>query len=280
MKPVVFTDLDATLLDPVTYDWLPAQEALSALRMRSGALVLVSSKTHAEMAPLHHELGFGDPFIVENGGGIALSEDAPEQLIESLIRKIGQPIRSQSGLLYPLGVRYTDLVQALNRIEVDIGHPLRGFASMSIKEVTSLTGLSTEEAARSLDRCFDEPFLASQDPETSFLIEQAAKREGLSVVLGGRFWHLIGHPGKGEAVRLLIRLYQDLFGSIVTVGLGDSPNDFSFLELMDISALLGHFESTLSIPSALTGIKTHPHPGPAGWNQMVLGILDELKSRK
>ena len=92
MKLVVFTDLDATLLDPDTYQWLPAQEALLALKARYSGLVLVSSKTHAEMLPLHRELGLSDPFIVENGGGIALSEGAPEQLFLRFRAKLGEPI--------------------------------------------------------------------------------------------------------------------------------------------------------------------------------------------
>jgi predicted mannosyl-3-phosphoglycerate phosphatase (HAD superfamily) len=38
MKFIVFTDLDA-LLDSVTYEWRPAQDALSALKMLNCGLV-------------------------------------------------------------------------------------------------------------------------------------------------------------------------------------------------------------------------------------------------
>jgi predicted mannosyl-3-phosphoglycerate phosphatase (HAD superfamily) len=38
MRFIVFTDLDA-LLDSVTYEWRPAQDALSALKMLNSSLV-------------------------------------------------------------------------------------------------------------------------------------------------------------------------------------------------------------------------------------------------
>jgi mannosyl-3-phosphoglycerate phosphatase len=70
LKTVVFTDLDATLLDPRTYSWASANKALEALKERGASIVLVSSKTVAEIELIHSELALDDPFIVENGGGI------------------------------------------------------------------------------------------------------------------------------------------------------------------------------------------------------------------
>ena len=69
---------------------------------------MVSSKTHAEMLPLHRELGLSDPFIVENGGGIALSEGAPEQLSLRFRAKLGEPVPSHGGMLFALGTRYAN----------------------------------------------------------------------------------------------------------------------------------------------------------------------------
>ncbi|MGB9606864.1 MAG: hypothetical protein ACPL88_13400, partial [Bryobacteraceae bacterium] len=45
----VFSDLDGTLLDTARYDFTPALPALAALRRHGFPLVLVSSKTRAEM---------------------------------------------------------------------------------------------------------------------------------------------------------------------------------------------------------------------------------------
>ena len=280
MKLVVFSDLDATLLDPDTYQWLPAQEALLALKARNSGLVLVSSKTHAEVAPLHRELGLSDPFIVENGGGIALCEGASEQLLIQLRVKLGEPIRAHDGLLFALGTRYHELTEALQSMAVALGCQLHGFGSMLAPEVALLTGLSEQAAARSMARSFDEPFLVPDDLEGGDgLVREAARRHGLTAVQGGRFWHLIGHSGKGEAVRVVIESYQDLYGPLLTVGLGDSPNDFPFLELVDIPVLLGDSRTTLEVPPALAGILRNPKAGPEGWNDSVLGILDGMDAQ-
>ena len=74
---VVFTDLDGTLLDASTYSFEAARPALDALRQQDIPLVLVSSKTRAEIEPIRGRLKQVHPFITENGGGCLY----PEQLL-------------------------------------------------------------------------------------------------------------------------------------------------------------------------------------------------------
>lgn len=277
MKIVVFTDLDSTLLDRETYEWQPAQQALKALRKRGGGLVLVSSKTETEMLPLHRELGFDDPFIVENGGGIVLTDKAPSAFVDSLQARLGRPVVRSERLIFTLGTRYVELIAALEAIESEIGCQLRGFSSMSCAELSLLTGLSEQDAANALVREFDEPFLVPEGfAGLEEVIHEAAERLGLTAVQGGRFWHLIGHKGKGRAVEKLIESYVKLFSDVITVGMGDSPNDFPFLEVVDIPVLLG----APDVPLALAGIRRNPKAGPEGWNEEVLRFLDEVDRRE
>ncbi len=277
MKLLVISDLDATLLDPETYQWDAAQRALLALKARDSGLVLVSSKTYAEVLPLHRELGFSDPFIVENGGGIALGVDTPERLFTGLRERFGEPTRSRGGFLFSLGTRYHELTLALESMSMELGCSLRGFGSMFASELQLLTGLSEKAASRALIRSSDEPFLVPADLEgKDDLIHEAANRRGLTAVQGGRFWHLIGHSGKGQAVRVVIESYYDMCGPLLTVGLGDSPNDFSFLELVDIPVLLGDSRITLEVPPTLAGVRRDLKAGPKGWSDAVFGILHEI----
>jgi hypothetical protein len=67
---VVFTDLDGTLLDHDTYGWEEALPALERCKRLLIPIVLVSSKTRAEMDQLRIKLSISAPFISENGGGI------------------------------------------------------------------------------------------------------------------------------------------------------------------------------------------------------------------
>ena len=73
------------------YDsWIAARESLQALKEFDAAVTLVSSKTFAEMEPLHRELELHDPFVVENGGGIFFPPESP--LLPNLSDRSHYPI--------------------------------------------------------------------------------------------------------------------------------------------------------------------------------------------
>lgn len=277
MKIVAFSDLDATLLDPETYSWKPAERAIEALRIRDASLVMVTSKTLVEVKPLHEELGFDDPFVIENGGGIAFHKGAPlGEYLLSIQSEIMEFRRTGFAVL-ALGTRDGELVKSLAEISSEVGAPLLGFSAMSLEEVAKATGLPAEQAAKARARLFDEPFMITEGSKSlEDEIRDAAGRRGLLVVKGGRFWHLIGHEGKGKAVSILLAAFRRRYGDLVTIGFGYSPNDFSFLQLVDVPVVLGTAlmtESALSLPE-----KAHRYdaPGPKGWNQAVLDILATL----
>ena len=280
MKLVVFTDLDATLLDPVTYSWAEARDALDALKERHAAIVLVSSKTLTEMEPIHREMELADPFIVENGGGVVFGREMSMASKLAALRYGEPPAAKGAFMMLPLGSGYECLVSALGEIALDVGLQLKGFASMSDEEVAALTGLSIIDAAKAKVRDFDEPFvvpdLAAEWPDR---IQQAASRRGLTAVQGGRFWHLIGHAGKGRVVSLLMGIYRDLYGGTVTVGLGDSPNDYPFLELVDIPVAIGGGALGTSSSDWVARARYTSETGPKGWNRAIFALLSELDAQ-
>lgn len=272
MRLVVFTDLDATLLDAETYSWSAASPALAALKQREAILILVSSKTLPEMELIHRDLGIADPFIIENGGGIALTPGSPiTEEIQDYV--VGEQRRVGHWILIPLGTEYTDLVKILNEISAEVGCPLTGFADMTDKEVADLTGLGMREASMARQRLFDEPFVLGGTIERENEVREAAASRGLTVVQGGRFWHLIGHAGKARAVGILIECYRRLLGEIQTVGLGDSPNDFPFLEIVDTAFILGGAGQSFSQPEAPQTAQLTQKSGPEGWNEAIMLFL-------
>jgi mannosyl-3-phosphoglycerate phosphatase len=276
MKIVVFTDLDATLLDSDTYSWSPAREGLKALKERDASLVLVSSKTFAEMEPLHRDLSLEAPFVVENGGGIVFR--CGHSLLSEVAAKTGRSVReSEDYNLISLGTEYSELVRNLGEISQELGLSVKGFSSMSDREVADLTGLELAEASGARCRMYDEPFLILESTdEKDRELRLAAQARGLTAVQGGRFWHLIGHSGKGVAVTLLMEAYKHRYDRVFTLGLGDSPNDFPFLELVDTAVLVGREGLFPDVPAALHAVRRTRCPGPEGWNDAVLGILGAL----
>ncbi len=65
---VVVSDLDGTLLHRETYSFDEALPGIASLKERAIPVILVSSKTRAEIEPIREALGLEDPFVVENGG--------------------------------------------------------------------------------------------------------------------------------------------------------------------------------------------------------------------
>ncbi|SQI39636.1 Putative mannosyl-3-phosphoglycerate phosphatase [Serratia plymuthica] len=68
---LIFTDLDGSLLDHHSYCWQAAQPWLEQLAHTQTPLIIATSKTAAEVAPLQQQLGLSHwPFIAENGAQI------------------------------------------------------------------------------------------------------------------------------------------------------------------------------------------------------------------
>ena len=64
---MVFTDLDGSLMDHETYAFDEALPALEALAQGDIPVIVVSSKTRAEIIPLVSQLKLTGPIIAENG---------------------------------------------------------------------------------------------------------------------------------------------------------------------------------------------------------------------
>jgi mannosyl-3-phosphoglycerate phosphatase len=269
---VVYTDLDGSLLDSTTYSYEPAMPALEALRAQHIPLVLVSSKTRAEIEPLRQQMDHRDPFIVENGAAVFV----PRGLFDfPLERARAKP----SYDVIELGLPYDILRDVLKQIEKTVATPLRGFGDLSVDEIMQITGLSRQEALLAKQREYDEPYLL-EGP--SALIEEVCRQiviRGLRWTKGGRLFHLTGDNNKGQAAALLLRCYQRqqrLQGQgerIETVGIGDSINDAPLLAIVDYPILVqkpdGSYDPDIHIP----GMTRAPGIGPIGWNHAVRELL-------
>lgn len=300
---IVLTDLDGTLLDPASYSFQAAEDALKTLDAREIPVVLVSSKTRAEVEPIRFALNNNHPFIVENGGALFVPKGLfAFPLEEAIIRGPYQVVETQT--------TYVTLRKALKEIEQGLGASLRGFGDMPPEEVAVRTGLSRKDAFLAKQREYDEPFVIErtegraetpgraqgrgrgqeqrQGPgleeeapdEVVAEVERRAEARGLRLNRGGRFFHLTGNIDKGQASQRLIDCYRRHWlgrpGGIVTVGLGDGPNDHPMLALVDRPVAVqrpdGSYHPSLRLPNLVKACGV----GPTGWNRAVLELLSTL----
>jgi len=269
---VFFTDLDGTLLDRRTYAWIAARPALRALARAQHPLVMVSSKTQAEVLPLLHELDRREPFVVENGGAIYIPvgyfsfETAGAQPANRCWERVAA------------GTPYSRLVAALAIAAQRARVLVRGFSQMSAREVAERAGLELVVAQRAQQREFDEPFVMLKgDAQGWPRLSREIQKLGLHATRGSRFFHILGENDKGAAVQRLSAWFRRAApgGILRTVGLGDSPNDIPLLRAVDAPIVVarpgGRYdrETISAVPRALRagGI------GPDGWNHAVLQLL-------
>jgi mannosyl-3-phosphoglycerate phosphatase len=268
---IVFTDLDGTLLDD-TYSYEAARPALNALQQHGIPLVLVSSKTRAEIERLRTRMGHHDPFIVENGGALLIPQGWPGDRAEISSVAPHQVI--------VLGTPYPVIRAALKEMSQSLRVTLKGFGDMTVEDIVRLSGLSPDEARLAQTREYDEPFNVSDGHVTLPDLREAATRHGLTCTKGGGFYHLLGPTDKGKACRHLIESYSRRVQpqNVRTVGIGDSLNDRSMLAEVDIPILVQRPDGSYAPDVNVPALRRAAGVGPVGWNNALLEWLDGERS--
>ncbi len=267
--PIIFTDIDGTLIDRATYSYADTATAVTAVLARHIPIILCSAKTRAEQVHLRRALGIPDPFIVENGSAIFIPPGAlPFEFAH----------RAMAGWqVIELGVTAVAIAHALTAVRQETGLALQGFADLTPAEVAAVTGLDLPAAARARQREYSETIVTPLNAAELAQLEAALAARGLTVVSGGKF-HTVTSAGsdKGTAVTRLTALYRQKFGRVVTIGLGDSANDRPLLTAVDQPYLVqqpGGVWQPMDVP----GLVRVTAVGPQGWRQVVERVMDVIK---
>jgi mannosyl-3-phosphoglycerate phosphatase len=270
-KLIIFTDLDGTLLDYSTYSFEAAFPALQFLKEKDIPLIICSSKTRREIEYYREKLENPHPFISENGGCIFIPKDYFKFQISNFKFQID---KSQKYYTIKLGASYKDLRIAFKELRKE-GFDVRGFGDMTIQELTEITNMSINEAEMAKERDFDESFIFNGNETETQKLFATIKSKGFNFTQG-RFYHILGNSDKGKAVSILTELYESKFGEIITVGIGDSPNDIPMLERVDYPIIVmkqdGSYDSKINVLNLIRaeGI------GPKGWNSAVIKLIKIL----
>lgn len=271
---LVFTDLDGSLLDHDDYGFSAARPALELLRRQHIPLIPATSKTLAEMRRLQIALHNSHPFIVENGSAICIPRGYFD---EPAFADYASAEYDDGYRLLRLAPSYAAVIATLQDLRHRHGYRFRGFNDMSNTEVARDTGLGEDEAALARQRLCTEPLLWQDDADAFERFGAELASAGLRLLRGGRYWHVASSADKASAMHELATLYRRAGECDYTcIALGDSPNDLAMLGAADIAIIIRRKDGAAMTLESGGRVITTELPGPAGWNDAVIRILNEM----
>jgi mannosyl-3-phosphoglycerate phosphatase len=245
MSYIIFTDLDGTLLDHHNYSYDDALPIIEKIKAKNIPLIFTTSKTKQECEILQNKMGIDMPFIVENGAAIYGLDE-----------------------VVVLGLRVEIIREFLEQFKEKFG--IKAFYDMSVEEVMQKTGFDKTNALLSKQREFSEPFLM-EDESRIVELKRVAKKSGLKVLKGGRFYHLVGQDqDKGRAV---LKVLQMMGLDKRSIALGDNYNDLDMLRVVDQPVLIPYKEGEY-IKTDIKNLIKAPHTGSKGWAEVLGEIIE------
>lgn len=248
---LIFSDLDATLLDHNTYSFQEALPALQLIRKRKIPLILSSSKTYNEMMVIRKELNNHDPFIYENGSGIYFEDNKVS---------LGTSHYEISNLLQDLKKRFS----------------FTSFNDLGPEGIQKETGLDIYASERAYRREFTEPLIWKDSTQNLIIFKQLLQQNNLTAAQGGRFLTISSAKNKGDALLWVKKRYESIAKvKITTIGLGDSENDINMLDCADNAIIVRHPKKLPPNINGHASLIITDAIGPKGWNEAIINILDE-----
>ena len=197
-KPIIFTDLDGTLLDHHTYGYGAVLPLLEKLKGMGVPVIANTSKTRSEWLHLAQEIGNDAAFVVENGSAIYLPY----------------------GECVVFGERREEILGYLSGLKDRYEYEFESYTDWDVADIAAATGLDMDAAKRSSEREFSEPLVwkGSESEKRNFIEE--IHTAGFATLQGGRFLHVMGRTDKGKALNWLREHFP---GSSPVIALGDGP---------------------------------------------------------
>tara|TARA_R110001606_G_scaffold156044_11_gene298763 strand:+ start:11709 stop:12545 length:837 start_codon:yes stop_codon:yes gene_type:complete len=264
--PLIFTDLDGTLLDHNSYSAKPADLLIRQISVCPMAdIIPITSKTSAELHSLQQLIPIEESICVTENGSVIQIPD-------------GRPLAGKPGSgRIMTGIVYSDLLDQIDRLPQKLREHIKGFADMSADDVAQATGLAIEDARLAKQREATEPFLWSGADEELAELQALMADTNIRIQRGGRFYHFTGIATKEKAMAYIKSSFIEQMADceIISIALGDGPNDLAMIEAADFGVIMPNPEG-VTIKSGKSHVRTAPAAGPQGWVLAVREIFAEL----
>ena len=268
IQPIIFTDLDGTLLDHFSYSFDAAIPMLDKLEQLGIPVIPITSKTFAEVSRLRDQLNNRHPFIVENGAAIAIPKDYFDAHHDSWIDQgdfwicpNSKPRKHWNQLLSNNAEAFVGEYETFTSV---VEH--RGYQGLQ-----EITGLNLAQAILSNERSYSEPihWLGSDSSKQAFI--KTLTNAGGTLLQGGRFLALGDAVDKGSTLLQLTEIYQTLggFSGMHSLALGDSGNDVSMLEIANSAVIIKSQTHDTPALNRQDNLYVSNFYGPEGWAESV-----------
>ncbi|MEM9280151.1 MAG: mannosyl-3-phosphoglycerate phosphatase, partial [Pseudomonadota bacterium] len=176
------------------------------------------------------------------------------------------------------GDAYLNLLNKISEVPPDYRNKFKGFSQCSIAVLSELTGLAEHSAARAKERQFSEPGIWSGNSEELEVFRSFLKEQGITSQKGGRFLTLSFGFDKVDRMQEIRSKHRSGEQVRFCVALGDAPNDVAMLRAADIGIIIPNpsHNGIEELAAERHGkIMRASRPGPQGWNEAVLYVLDK-----
>ncbi|WP_165398956.1 HAD-IIB family hydrolase [Shewanella maritima] len=266
-QPIIYTDMDGTLLDHYDYSFTEAIPVMEALAERKIPIIANTSKTFAEMESIQQTLGFNAPFICENGAAVYIPKGyfttQPQDTEERGYYWVKSFCQPRSHWIEVLTTQVTEFKKYYV-----------GFSAMTVESLCSVTELTPAKAKLALMREHTEPllWLGSENIKQQFI--EKMQQLGAEMLEGGRFLHVGGQSDKAQAMNWLTMLYAfERAQTMYTIALGDSGNDIAMLNAADVAVQIKSPVHDFPLLHTKKPVLKSPYPGPRGWAHCLSELL-------
>ncbi|HZA61363.1 MAG TPA: HAD-IIB family hydrolase [Nitrososphaeraceae archaeon] len=265
---VIFTDIDGTLIDINTGEYQGTIKLVCILKNNNIPVILCSAKTWSEQNKIREDIGLNEPFIVENGGALIIPKGYFNFSFNTPISKV-----KQGYSIIELGKSAIEIRTKLDEIRKKYKIDFLGVSDVSLNELAKMTGLSKDYARRMAQREYGETIIKINKNDLERFIK-IANGMGLKLIHGGRFFDITVGNDKGKAVDILMNLFRKKYhNNVKFFGVGDSENDVSMLNRMDLPMLVQRPDRSWSNLEVKDIVKVQGI-GPEGWKDAFNRIME------